>query len=613
MSRPFKHFGALKNGNGFGIAVDEISPAEKREIEMMLRNLKSQVRGVKFHPNYYPRGGKMLNAWVIPAHGEAIDPMLEIIDRFEFRRTESANRLIEQIRDLEAEQEAEQDANDGLSVAHDGPAINVPYLKTPLRNYQRAAVDWVLRNRRVYIGDEMGTGKTLSSLAAVLAGGAMPVVVLCPASIKLGWLRQIERHFPALASKTFICSGRKPQPIPKDTQIIVINYDIIGSWTTAIQTFGYHAVILDEAHFIKNAKAKRSRAAAVIAQRASIRIAMSGTPITSRPIDLVAQLSAIGRLNDFASGPRSAKWAFVERYCRPVYNGYGWDLRGSSNLLELNDKLRRYGILIRRRKEDVLVDLPPKERVSIPLPLSNRKDYDRVRNDIAFWVESQISGDEKFNDEIKDLSPDAKAQAREQMINYKISRANAAIAITRLNALRQVCMRGKINASIEWIDDFLTSEEKLVVFCTHREGVETLSKHYGDKAVKVIGGMGAEAKQAAIDAFIDNEDVRIVIANIDAAAEGIDGWQNVCSNVAFLELTWTPTKHHQAEDRCHRSGQNNPVTCYYLMATGTIDEYLAGLIDRKGAVVAAVVDRMEIADDDKILTDLLRRIADKEF
>lgn len=613
MSKPFKHFGALRNGNGFGIAVDDLDTAEKQEIEMMLRNLKSQVRGVKFHPNYYPRGNKMLNAWVIPAHSEAVEPMLEIIDRFEFRRTDSANRLIEQIKELEAEQEAQRLANEDLSTAHDGPEIHIPHLVTPLRNYQKAAVDWVLRNRRVYIGDEMGTGKTVSSLAAVCAADAMPVVVLCPASIKLGWLRQIERHFPTLASSTFICNGRSVSKIPSGTKIVIINYDIVGHWITEIQRYGYGAIILDEAHFIKNSKAKRSRAATVLAQRAPIRIAMSGTPITSRPIDLVAQLNAINRLADFASGPRSARWAFIERYCRPVNTGYGWDLRGASNLLELNDRLRRYGILIRRRKEDVLLDLPPKERVSIPLGISNRKDYEQVRNDIAFWVEQQINGDEKFAEEIKGLSSEDKLRARERMISEKVSRANAAIAITRLNALRRVCMRGKIKAATEWIDDFLTSEEKLVVFCTHREAVETLSKHYGSQAVKIIGGMGAEAKQASIDAFIDNEDIRVVIANIDAAAEGIDGWQSVCSNVAFLELTWTPTKHHQAEDRCHRSGQSNPVTCYYLMATGTIDEYLANMIDRKGAVVAAAVDRMQIEDEDRILADLLRRIADKEF
>jgi hypothetical protein len=609
--KPFKHFNVLKTGNGFGIAVADLDPVEEDRITKDLRRLKINVNGVKFHPNYYPYEDRMINAWIIPAEPEAIEPMLNILKDHEFVMTVEARDLITQVIESIAEIEKQQDENRVLSSAQNGVPVEVPGLVGDLRGYQYAAVDWIVRNRRVYIGDEMGTGKTLSALAAMIVLGSFPVVVVCPASVKMGWVRQIKKFFPNMEDKIYVCNGRTTTPIPHDAEIVIINYDILSYWLACIQNHGYEAVILDEAHFIKSRKAKRTRAAISLARGADIRIAMSGTPVVSRPIDLVSQLEALDRMKDMTRG-RSAWW-FIERYCRPTHNGYGWDTRGASNAFELGENLRKHGILIRRRKEDVLDDLPIKQRVSLPLPIDNREEYNKVRDDIAYWVRQQVMADEKFAEELQGLSENDAARLWHDHIEKKIARARAAIAITKLSALRRVCMRGKMKATIEWIEDFLTSDEKIVVFCTHREAVNTLHKHFGSKAVKIIGGMGADARQEAIDAFVDNDDVKIVVANIDAAAEGIDGWQHVCSNVAFVELTWTPSKHHQAEDRCHRSGQQNPVTCYYLMAVDTIDEYLARMIDGKHAMISAIVDGEEVGQDTKILVDLMRRIAEGEF
>lgn len=613
--KPFKHFGALKNGNGFGIVIDDLSEEETEEINRRMRRLKANVRGVKLHPKYYPRGNKMLNAWTIPAEHDAIEPMLEIVDEFDFKRNPSAERLIEHIVQIEKEWAAQQDHNKTLSSAQSGPAIEVPGLVGELRDYQRAAVDWVLRNRCVYIGDEMGTGKTLSALAAIAAANAYPVVVVCPASVKMGWKRQIDKFFPELSDNVYICNGRKPiEAWPSEIKIVIINYDILSSWQMKLigllSASPDSAIIFDEAHFIKNKKSKRTRAALNIAGRRKIRIAMSGTPVTSRPIELMSQLAVIGRLDDISGG---RNWWFIERYCNPTHNGYGYDVRGASNLFELSERLRRHGILIRRRKEDVLTELPPKERISIPLPINNRSEYEKVRDDIRHWVISEVSSDPEIIHNASLLTDEQASKYMISEIRSRLVKARAALAIVKLNALRRVCMRGKIEAATAWIDDFLTSEEKIVVFCSHREAVDLLCEHFGDRAVSVVGGMGMINRQEAIDRFVSDDDVRIVVANIDAAAEGIDGWQNVCSNVAFLELTWTPTKHHQAEDRCHRSGQTNPVSCYYLMAANTIDEYLARIIDRKRAVVSAIVDGQEIEEDDNILADLLNRLTNGEF
>jgi SNF2 family DNA or RNA helicase len=608
--KPFKHFGALKNGNGFGIVIDDLPEEETEEINRLMRRLKTNIRGVKLHPNYYPRGGKMLNAWVIPAEHAAIEPMLEVVDGQGFKRNASAERLIGKIMDVERERVEQHNANQALSSAQSGPEIVVPGLVGELRDYQRAAVDWVLRNKRVYIGDEMGTGKTLSSLAAIAVADAYPVVVVCPASVKMGWQRQIDRFFPGLSDHVFICNGRKSSPIPSDAKVIIVNYDILFYWQMDIVRASPKSVIFDEAHFIKNKKSKRTRAANNVALRRDIKIAMSGTPVTNRPIELMSQLSVIDRLDDISGGKN---WWFIERYCDPTHNGYGFDVRGASNLFELNERLRRHGILIRRRKEDVLTELPPKERISIPLEINNRTEYEKIRNDIKHWVISEVMSDPEVQRNSESLSDEAAQKYMIAEIRSRLLKANSALAIVKLNALRRVCMRGKIKSAIEWIDDFLTSGEKIVVFCSHREAVDLLYAHLGERAVKVVGGMGMQQRQDSIDRFVDDDNIRVVIANIDAAAEGIDGWQHVCSNVAFLELTWTPTKHHQAEDRCHRSGQTNPVSCYYLMAADTIDERLASLIDHKRAVVSAIVDGQEVEEDENILADLLNRLTSGEF
>ena len=608
--KPFKHFGALKNGNGFGIVIDDLSAEETEEINRLMRNLKTNIRGVKLHPKYYPRGGKMLNAWVVPAEHAAIEPMLDFVDSQGFKRNASAERLIDKIMDVEHERMEQQDVNQTLSTAQSGPEIVVPGLVGELRDYQRAAVDWVLRNKRVYIGDEMGTGKTLCALASVAVADAYPVVVVCPASVKMGWQRQIDKFFPSLSDDVFICSGRKQSLIPVSTKVVIINYDVLAYWQTQIIVLNPKSIVFDEAHFIKNKKSKRTRAANNISAHRVIKIAMSGTPISNRPIDLMSQLSVIGRLDDITGG---RNWWFIERYCDPAHNGYGFDVRGASNLFELNERLRRHGILIRRRKEDVLIDLPPKERISIPLEINNRKEYEMVRNDIKHWVVGEVMSDPEVKRTVGILSEKEASKYMGSEIRTRLLRANSALAIVKLNALRRVCMRGKIDAAIAWLDDFLTSEEKIIVFCSHREAVDLLYDHLGEQAVKVVGGMGMQQRQDAIDRFVDDDNIRVVIANIDAAAEGIDGWQNVCSNVAFLELTWTPTKHHQAEDRCHRSGQTNPVSCYYLMAANTIDERLASLIDHKRAVVSAIVDGQEVEEDENILADLLNRLTNGEF
>jgi SWI/SNF-related matrix-associated actin-dependent regulator of chromatin subfamily A-like protein 1 len=627
-----KYVGALHDGSGFGVALHGLDRREFDLITSRLRVLKTQDARIKFHPAYFPYKGKNIGAWTVPANPHIAENLTRLVADYALQMSEDATALLDRIKHDHAETPTRHASNRVQSSAFDAPPVDVPGLVGDLRGYQRAAVHWALRNRKVYIADDMGTGKTLSAMAACAAAGALPVVVVCPASVKLGWERQVNRFFPDL--NVYVASGKKNRDntpashptaynvIPRNTDVFIINYDVAGAWqplTTLsesgsnIEIFDYHSIIIDEAHFIKSPKAKRTKAVAALANRVDFRIALSGTPMVNRPIEIVPQLEVIGRMDEFLEGGARPKWHFVNRYCAPTHNGYGWDVSGASNLYELSQKLREYGIVIRRTKDEIMGELPPKERVTIPFALSNRNAYDKIIEDLRYWVEARVASDEELQRELAMMPEDVRIKRRGYAIAERLFRASKAEALVRLGALRQTCIDGKIDGVTEWAKDFMTTDEKLIIFCIHRKTVNHLYEAFGDKSVRIYGGMNMEKRQAAIDSFVNDDNVRLVIANIDAAAEGIDGWQEVCSNVAFAELAWSPVRHRQAEDRLHRSGQKNPVTCYYLLADQSVDETLAGLLDRKNRIISAALDGREIEEDESILVGLLARVIDGVF
>lgn len=623
-----KYVGALKDGSGFGVAIHDLDRNEFDLIVGCLRVLRTQDARVKFHPKYFPYKGENVGAWTVPAEPRIIDNLSRLIRDYDLEMSKDAKALLSEVKKRHDDAPVRHANNREKASAADAPPVNVPGLVGDLRGYQRAAVHWALENRKVYIADDMGTGKTLSAMAACVVADRLPVAVVCPASVKLGWERQINRFFPDL--KVYVASGKKNTEnapahiasakniIPADTDVVVMNYDIVEAWsplTTVenghLSVFDYKSVIIDEAHFIKNPKAKRTKTLLNLAARVDFRIALSGTPMVNRPAEIVSQLQVLGRFDDFLQGRN--KWYFMERYCRPVHNGYGWDISGSSNLFELSQKLREYGIVIRRTKDEIMGELPPKERISLPLKITNRGDYDNIMRDLRYWIEERVARDSGLQSELAAMPPSLRAERRGYAIAERMFRAEKAEALVRLGALRQTCVDGKMSGIVDWVRDFMTNDEKLLIYCIHRRTVNRLMDEFGDKAVKIYGGMSAEKRQKAIDAFINDDNVRLVVANIDAAAEGIDGWQDVCSNVAFAELAWSPVRHHQAEDRCHRSGQQNPVTCYYLMAEDTVDETLAALLDRKNQIISAAIDGREVDEDESILVGLLARIINGAF
>lgn len=468
----------------------------------------------------------------------------------------------------------------------------IPGLRRPLFPFQLSDVLRIDQMKgRALVASEMGLGKTITAIAwLALHPEKRPVVILCPAHLKLHWERELRQTLPG-APNTQILFGTNPTArITGD--IVIVNYDILANlydedptpsgkkrkkeiphtgWVDFLRDLHPQVIIMDEAHYLKSPKSLRTKATTRLVKGVPHVLALTGTPIINRPIEGYYIIQMIDRtlFPNF--------WHFARTYCAAKRGWFGWDLKGSSNEDELNQKLTD-SIMIRRRKSEELKDLPDKLREIIPMELSNLDDYKEAENDFIAFVR-------------KTKGPQAAA------------RAQAAEYLTKIEALKQLAVKGKLHQATQWITDFLATGEKLVVFTTHKETVQTLMNKFPKVAVQVDGAVRATDRDHAVRMFQERRQTQLFVGNIKAAGTGIT--LTAARTVAFLELPWTTGELSQAEDRCHRIGQKNAVNIYYILAGGTIEERIAALLDRKRQVVSAIIDGKE-AEDTELLTALLR-------
>ena len=447
--------------------------------------------------------------------------------------------------------------------------IEVPGLRKALYPFQKTGVAFIeAKEGRVLIGDEMGLGKTMQALAWLqLHPELRPVIIVVPASLKLNWAK--EAHTWMNRPRIQILSGTSADKKLKG-EIIIINYDILHPWMNVLLAYGPMVLVTDECHYYKSSKAKRTKAVMALGRHIPYVLALSGTPIVNRPIEVYNAVKLI----DPTILP--TRFEYAMKYCGAKNNGFGWDFSGATNTEELHEKLSNT-IMIRRKKADVLPDLPDKMRSFIPMELDNEKEYQFAeKNFIAF--------------------------VRDRKGKEAAERASNAQALVEIGGLKQLAVQGKMKQTIEWITDFLESDQKLVVFAVHKFVINALMEAFGIIAVKVDGSVTGINRDRAVVEFQTNPAIRLFVGNVKAAGVGIT--LTASSNVAFLELPWTPGEVVQAEDRVHRIGQSNNVCIHYLLASGTIEEKIAELIDQKRKVVDSVLDGEE-TDTKSLLSELM--------
>ena len=430
------------------------------------------------------------------------------------------------------------------------------------------------KNGRVLLADEMGLGKTIQALIWLKIHPELrPAVIIVPANIKTVWYRKLIEW--QIAPSAQIISGEKPLSFYQD--IIIINYKILRFHLEQLKKLNPKIIVMDECHYIKNRSAQRTKATKNLVKKTPYVIAISGTPATSRPIDFFNVLNLLR--------PDLWKnfWQFANRYCNPKHNGFGWDYSGSSNTEELHKTLINT-VMIRRLKKDVLKDLPEKRRAVIPIEIDNRKEYDFAEANLIAWIREN--------------------EGREQA-----EKASNAETLVEFEKLKQLAAVGKMKSCIQWIEDFLESNEKLVVFCTHHKVIDILKEHFAIISVKLDGRNTPTEKQSAVDIFQNDPDTRLFIGNIKAAGQGIT--LTAASNTCFIELGWTPGEHNQAEDRVHRIGQRDSVIAYYLIAENTIEDDIVDILDSKRKTLDAVLDGTQ-TEDTSLLRELLNKWKEKE-
>ena len=470
------------------------------------------------------------------------------------------------------------------------PDLTVPHnLKIQPYPYQLKGIARGLELKRFMNCDEPGLGKTLQSIATINLADAFPCLVVCPSSLKINWQREWEKFTD---KKAMILTDKV-----RDTwtfffqtgmhQVFIVNYESLKKyfvqrikkaegWTLRDVEFRnsinlFKSVIIDESHRCKSASTQQAKFCKGICTGKEWVIELTGTPVVNRPKDLIPQLAILDRMNDFGGYK-----PFVDRYCSGQ--------REASNLRELNFNLWKY-CMFRREKSLVLTDLPDKIRQVNTCEITNRKEYMDAERDLIMYLQKY-----------KDADDD------------KIAKAMRGEVMVRINILRQISARGKVRDVIEFVKDFRENGKKIILFCSLHEVVDQL-KRYFPTAVSVTGRDSQDEKQRAVDAFQNNPKADIIICSIKAAGVGLT--LTASSNVAFVEFPWTYADCCQCEDRAHRIGQKDSVTCYYFLGRRTIDEKVYRIIQEKKNIANAVTGSTE--DIEENIVDMVARIFDIDY
>lgn len=463
--------------------------------------------------------------------------------------------------------------------------------KLSLYPYQRKGTAYSMQKKRVIIGDKMGLGKTAQAIATLVGADiqgneSFPALVICPASLKINW----QREFAKWSNKKAILlsdSIRSTWPYylsSKMADIVIINFESLkkyfveqisrnkeGKFTLRNIVFSdriklFKSIIIDESHRCKNNQAQQTKFVKGICVGKEYILALTGTPIINKPKDLLSQLGIINRLADMGGYSY-----FMSRYCSGDSE--------ASNLKELNYKLATTCFFSRDKKE-VLTDLPDKTRQIVYCEIDNRKEYDEAEADlINYLIKWKGATDEQV----------AKSMRGEVMV--------------RINILKNISARGKLNDVFDFIDDTLESGEKLVVFGHLREVLDKVANRYSKTSIKISGDVPMSQRQANVDRFQNDDTCNLAACSIKAAGVGLT--LTAASQVGFIEQWWTAADHDQCEDRCHRIGQKDNVTATYFLGRNTIDEYINQIVESKRGISKAITGSSE-----EIPTDIISEFAE---
>lgn len=472
--------------------------------------------------------------------------------------------------------------------------VDIP-LKLKLFPYQSQGVAYALAKRKLIIGDQPGLGKTAQAIATIVAADAFPCLVIAPSSLKINWQREwhMWSHKRAMILDDNIKQNFHLYYQAGLTQVFIVNYESLKKcFVQSINvpkgakfrlnhvkfkehlTNIFKSVIIDESHRVKSTATQQTKFTKGIASGKEYILALTGTPVINKPKDLISQLGIIEQMQRFGGYQK-----FVQRYCSGP--------REASNLRELNYILN-LNCFYRRDKQDVLKDLPAKMRQIAMCQISTRREYNEAEGDLIKYLRHYKAAD-----------------------NEKVARALRGEIMVKIGILKNISARGKLADVFEFVDDIMASGEKLVIFAHLREVISAIHKYY-PQAVTITGEDSQLERQHAVDCFQNNPDTKLIICSIKAAGVGLT--LTASSRVAFVELPWTAADCDQCEDRCHRIGQKDSVTCTYFLGKDTIDEKIYQIIQAKREIAATVTGATEQIEEDivNMVADLFNQKQDSD-
>jgi SWI/SNF-related matrix-associated actin-dependent regulator of chromatin subfamily A-like protein 1 len=443
------------------------------------------------------------------------------------------------------------------------------YSQRPPLNHQKESIEKLVGNDKFILADDMGLGKTTSAVIAALEANLKKVLIVCPASLKINWKREIANYTDKSVS---IVEGK----IWESADFVIINYDILKNFhdpqdrkNSVILNEGFDLIVVDEAHYIQNTQAARTKIANDIINKVGKVWLLTGTPMTSRPMNYYNLLNLV-------DSPVAFNWmGYVRRYC----NGYQftvgrkkiWNVQGASNLEELRDRTKPQ--VLRRLKEEIL-DLPDKIVTPIYLKLKSR-DYEELMGEYYRWFDQgQESG-------------------------------SLTVQFSKLMKVRQVIAEEKIKNTCEIAENIIEQGKKVIIFTNFTDSLNQIVEHFGKTAVKLDGSMSKDERQKSVDRFQTDEKIQVFAGNIKAAGVGIT--LTSAEAVIMNDLSFVPSDHSQAEDRAYRYGQKNNVLVYYPIFENTIESIIYDILQNKKNIFEIVMGDSPQKGD--ILEQILNEIS----
>jgi SWI/SNF-related matrix-associated actin-dependent regulator 1 of chromatin subfamily A len=451
-----------------------------------------------------------------------------------------------------------------LIKTHNTDKVVVDYSKyshRPPLEHQKEAIEKLAGSKRFILADDMGLGKTTSTIIAALETGVKKTLIVCPASLKINWQREIENYSDR---SVYIAEGKN---FSTEHDFVIVNYDILKNFydlknkdKLPISQSNFDLIVLDEAHFISNPQAVRTKLVNSFSKKVKYLWLLTGTPMTNRPMNYFNLLSLI-------ESPVAQNWiAYAIRYCGGYQFKAGnrkiWNVTGATNLEELRDRTSKQ--VLRRLKTEVL-DLPDKIITPIYLNLKS-KQYEGLMGEYYDWYD-------KNEDERKSLT----------------------VQFSKLMKVRQVIAEEKIKNTIEIAENIIEQGKKVIIFTNFTDTLNRIVEHFGKIAVKLDGSTTKPARQHAVDQFQENEKIKVFVGNVKAAGTGIT--LTAGEAVIFNDISFVPGDMSQAEDRAYRYGQKNTVSIYYPLFENTIEGIIYDMVNYKKKNIETVMgDNIDTGD-----------------